>query len=232
MEEFKRDRRRSKRYNVDTIHGNLLYSADINIVDISLGGVAIETSKRLNISKEYSLKIKYKDSILNLRGIIVWSLLSRTKTQKTGEVIPVYKAGMKFAHSMDEKTRELMKFIEENKTETIEKRMLAVRFKIKKVDDAIIDHTYEYKIKQISLSGMLIETDNSFDVESRCVMELVLDNSTLSLVGRVVNCVEFTTENIALYHIGIEFVEISDEDKSYLKGFLDSLDNMEKRIRE
>jgi hypothetical protein len=232
MEEFKRDRRRSKRYNVDTIHGNLLYSADINIVDISLGGVAIETSKRLNISKEYSLKIKYKDSILNLRGIIVWSLLSRTKTQKTGEVIPVYKAGMKFAHSMDEKTRELMKFIEENKTETIEKRMLAVRFKIKKVDDAIIDHTYEYKIKQISLSGMLIETDNSFDVESRCVMELVLDNSTLSLVGRVVNCVEFTTENIILYHIGIEFVEISDEDKSYLKGFLDSLDNMEKRIRE
>jgi hypothetical protein len=232
MEEFKRDRRRSKRYNVDTIHGNLLYSTDINIVDISLGGVAIETSKRLNISKEYSLKIKYKDSILNLRGIIVWSLLSRTKTQKTGEVVPVYKAGMKFAPSMDEKTRELMKFIEENKTETIEKRMLAVRFKIKKVDDAIIDHTYEYKIKQISLSGMLIETDNSFDVESRCVMELVLDNRALSLVGRVVNCVEFTTENIILYHIGIEFVEISDEDKSFLKGFLDSLDNMEKRIRE
>lgn len=216
------NKRKYKRYNIDGIHGNMLYSADINVVNISMVGAAIETTKRLSIDKEYTLKIKYKDKILNIKGIVVWSTLSHTEHKKTGEAVPAYKAGIKFTNVLSEISSELVKFIENNKTKSLEKRMLGVRFKVTNINDAKLDFHCEYKLKRISLSGMLIETESSFDVDSLHEIEIFLDERVVSVAGRIVNCIEFAIEN--KYDIGIEFVKMSDEDNSFLKDFLKSLD--------
>lgn len=216
--------RRFKRYSVDSIRGNLLYASDVDIVNISMDGAAIETSKRLNIDREYTLKIKYGKKILNLKGIVAWSSLSRTATNKNGEVAPIYKAGIRFTNVLTEKSYELMKFIEENKSGSIEQRLVGVRFKIKNADDAFINTTDECKIKRISLSGMLIEADNFFDVDFISEMEIFLDNLVLPITGRVANCTEIPGDKISKYNIGIEFIKISDENRNALNNFLDSLD--------
>lgn len=229
MVDPKKEKRKFKRYNVDGIHGNMLFSSDVNIVNISIDGSAIETTKRLNIDKEYALKIKYKDNILNLEGFVVWSILSHTETKKNGEVVPIYKSGIRFTNVLSEKSSNLLRFIDENKTESIEKRVLGVRFKIKRVGDAMIDYPYEYNVKRLSLSGMLIETDNVFDVDSSHDMEIFLDSRILPVFGRIVNCVESKSENLTRYDIGIEFVSMSDEDKIFLSDFLGSLENSEKK---
>lgn len=219
-----RDKRRFKRYNVDGIHGNMLYSADVNVVNISIDGASIETTKRLTIDKEYTLKIKFKDTVLNLKGSVAWSTLSHNETRKNGEVVPVYKAGIKFDYILTANSSELMKFIYENRTESIEKRLLGVRFKVKRPNDAIIDCPHEYTIKKISLSGMLIESETLFDIESLHEMEICLQQSVMPVTGRIVNCVETVKDNITRFDIGIEFIKISDEDRSLLKTFLESLD--------
>lgn len=219
-----RDNRRFKRYNVDGIHGNMLYSADVNVVNISIDGASIETTKRLNIDKEYTLKIKFKNTVLNIKGSVAWSTLSHNETRKNGEVVPVYKAGIKFDYILSENSSELLKFISENRTESIEKRILGVRFKVKRPNDAIIDCPYEYSIKKISLSGMLIETESLFDIDSLHEMEIFLQESVMPITGRIVNCVETVKDNVTRFDIGIEFIEISDEDRKLLKTFLDSLD--------
>ncbi len=225
MVDPKKEKRKFKRYNVDGVHGNMLFSSDVNIINISIDGSAIETTKRLNIDKEYALKIKYKDNILNLKGFVVWSILSHTETRKNGEVIPIYKSGMRFTNVLSEKSSNLLRFIDENKTESIEKRVLGVRFKIKRTGDAMIDYPYEYNVKRLSLSGMLIETDNTFDIDSSHDMEIFLDNRILPVFGRIVNCVESKSEDLTRYDIGIEFVSMSDEDKKFLSDFLGSLEN-------
>lgn len=217
------DRRRHKRYNVDSIHGNLLYSSGINIVDISLKGAAIETSQRLEIGKDYSLKIRYRDTTLNLRGIIIWSLLSRTERQKTGHTVTVYKAGMKFTNTLTENSRNLLNFINENKTETIKKGSLAARFRVRDVGAAEIDYLHNYDIKKLSLSGMLIESDAVFDVDSRTEMDIFIEDRKISFTGRVVNCVELILGDRTLYNIGIEFNDMSPEDRDYLKNYISSL---------
>ncbi len=227
MHKSKNDKRRYKRYNVDGIHGNMLYSADINIVNISLDGASIETTKRLNIDKAYTLKIKYKDHILNLKGSVAWSTLSRNETRKSGEVVPVYKAGIKFDYILTEYAADLMRFIEENRIESIEKRVLGARFKIASPEDAIIDCPSDYLIRKVSLSGMLIETQSLFDIDSHHEMEINLQQTVIPVTGRIVNCVATGKDDTSSFLIGIEFIKISEENRNLLKTFLDSLEQDE-----
>lgn len=230
MSDYNKEKRRFKRYNVDSIHGNMIFSSDVNIVNISIDGVAIETTKRLNLDKEYSLKVRFKDVMLNLKGLVVWSVLSHTVTKKTGEVLPVYKAGLRFTNVLNDKSSNLLKFIDENKIESIERRMVGVRFKVRNDNGAIIDYPYEYHIKKISLAGMLIETANLFVADSRHDMEIYINSRVLAIAGRIVNCVEHKTNNVVRYDTGVEFMKISDEDRNYLKGYLDDLEGTEKNI--
>ncbi len=218
------EKRKFKRYNVDGIHGNMLYSADVNIVNISIDGVLLETTRRLDINREYNLKIKYRETILDLKGVVVWSVLNRTDTTPSGENIPIYKTDMRFSHGFNEVTRDIMKFIDENKAETMEKRRVGVRFKVNKPDDATIDAACEYALKKLSLSGMLIETDHLLDIDSRHEINISLNERDVSVTGRIVNCIEVTKEDIKKYEIGIEFMEMTEDDRTILADFLNSLD--------
>ncbi len=233
MFESEIEKRSSKRFNVDGIYGYMLFSSDLNIVNMSVDGMAIETNRRLNIDKEYTLKIKYKDENLNLKGLVVWSILSRTEARETGEIVPIYKAGIRFTNVLTENAVRLFRFIEENKSESLEKRLLGVRFRIGSLNcSSVIDFPYEYKIKRLSLSGMLIETDSMLDIDSTHEMMICPDNREISVVGRIANCSAIEKDDLTKYEIGIEFVKMSDESKDYLKQFLDGLDIRDDKTRK
>ncbi len=71
---------------------------------------------------------------------------------------------------------------------------------------------------------MLIETDLPFEVEERLPMEIFLyDDKTIRFMGRVAFCMEITDEVPKHYDIGIEFVEISGDDKARFNEFIESL---------
>ena len=59
----KKEKRRHKRYAVEGVHGNVLHPSDLEILNMSIDGAAIETSKRLDINREYTFKIKHKGAI-------------------------------------------------------------------------------------------------------------------------------------------------------------------------
>ncbi|NWF52292.1 MAG: hypothetical protein HXY47_04340, partial [Nitrospirae bacterium] len=52
------ERRKYKRYNVEGMQGYLYMLSELVIKNISIGGMAIETEKRLDIEREYSFKIR------------------------------------------------------------------------------------------------------------------------------------------------------------------------------
>lgn len=219
------EKRRHKGFIVNGIHGNVLFPSDMEILNISMDGAAIETTKRLNINREYTFKFKYKNAVLNLRGLVVWSILTYRERERKGskEIIPVYRGGIRFTDILNEKTNLLLNFIEENKIRTLEKRLTGVRFKIAAPENIQLDYPYTYEVKRMSLSGMLIEIENPLDLNSRYDIELFINENLVKVEGRVANCTEIKSESGAVYDIGIEFVKVSDNDKKLLKNFLSTL---------
>lgn len=222
----KNEERRHKRYIVDGIQGNVLYPADLEILNISIDGAAIETTRWLDLNREYTLKIKYKDIILNLKGRVVWAVLTSKEKKGSGEVTPVYRAGVKFTDTLSEKTTMLINFIEENKIKTLEKRLIGVRFKIANAKNVQIDYPYKYEVKKMSLSGMLVETEYTLDLNSNYNIELFLTDNVLNIVGRIAYCEKIDSADGFKYNVGIEFVEMSDNDKGLLKEFLNTLEDI------
>lgn len=214
------EHRRSERYDVEEIHGNVLYPADLDILNISVDGAAIETTKRLAVNREYIFKVKYRDTFLNLRGLVVWALLISKETKDSKTFTPVYRAGIRFADTLNEKAKILMDFIAENKTKAFEHRLGGMRFIVGNSEDVKIEVPYEYMVKKLSLSGMLVETDDPFDLESHREVEILLNANILKITGRIAYCKKIDESDIAKYDIGIEFVNISDDDKRILSDFL------------
>ncbi|MCX5718831.1 MAG: PilZ domain-containing protein [Nitrospirae bacterium] len=220
----KENKRRNRRYFVNGVKGNVLYPSDLHIINISIDGAAIETKKRLELNREYSFKVKYKDSFLHLKGLVVWSILSQTEKRHSGEIMPIYKAGIKFTNILNERATMLLKFIEENRIKTYEKRFGGIRVKIASSKDVKIELPCKYEVKKISLSGMLIETESPFEINVQYEMEFSVNDHRVNVIGKVSNCAKIVSEDVDKYDIGIEFIEMSDKDKEILKSFLDVLE--------
>jgi hypothetical protein len=88
------ERRRHKRFMVEGNQKNVPYSSYSKIINISVSGVAIETTKKLEINKEYNLKILYKDNPMELKGRVVWAVSILLEEKEFDYIIPAYKAGM------------------------------------------------------------------------------------------------------------------------------------------
>jgi Tfp pilus assembly protein PilZ len=223
-----KENRKYNRYIVDDLHGKILYSSDLKFINISMDGAAIETTQRLIIGREYSLNLKFGENTLTIKGRVAWSRLSYSKIQRSGDISPVYKTGIQFHNILNKSSLNLIKFIETHKVEGMEKRVLGVRFKIDQPDDAIIDMPVDYQIRCLSLSGMLIETDHPFDIDSQHDMYIDLEGlekQRLSVNGRVVNCTDLKTDDIVKYNVGIEFININEEDMASLKNLLEQRDS-------
>jgi Tfp pilus assembly protein PilZ len=108
-----KDKRRYKRLNIKNlkIRSKMGFAHYIKIVDISLGGLFIETDKKWNIGEEYTLHVEYEGKQWNIKGYIVRSILKKRTNDNQGNIIPIYSAGMKFTSALNE-IQELLKFIE------------------------------------------------------------------------------------------------------------------------
>jgi hypothetical protein len=214
------EHRRSERYDVEEIHGNVLYTSDVDILNISIDGAAIETTKRLAMNREYTFMFKYRDTFLNLKGLVVWEMLVSKEAKDSKTFTPVYRAGVRFADTLNEKAKILMDFIAENKTKAFEHRLGGMRFIVGNSEDVKIGVSCEYMVKKLSLSGMLVETCYPIDLESNHEMEILLNGNILKITGRIADCEKIAGIDIDKYAIGIEFVKISDDDKKILSDFL------------
>ena len=84
-----------------------------------------------------------------------------------------------------------------------------MRFHIKDPDNTVLIYPDNYKVKTISLGGMLIECSQNFEIESRLPMEIFIkDDKTFKFVGRVASSKVIYKEDQKQYDIGIEFLDL------------------------
>jgi len=71
---------------------------------------------------------------------------------------------------------------------------------------------------------MLIETDSQLLLNSCHEMEVSLDDTVLTLTGRIANQQEITSRNGTKYDTGIEFIDMSEKDQGIMKEYLDAIE--------
>lgn len=225
--------RRYKRYRLEfvEINGQLTMASEVSILDISMGGVSLRADKRLNIGGRYLLRLEDKELRVSVKCEVAWARLSGAKQSTEGESIPLYTAGMKFVDLSDEKRAELLGFVECIEREEVQKandRRQHVRFNIKMPGMAILNFPADYNVRTISLSGMLIESDQVLESEIRVPMVLSLhDDQSIDFLGRVVSCTLKEEDSGDKYQIGIEFINLTNEARDMLASFISLLQSLE-----
>jgi len=213
------------------INGQLTFASEISVLDISMGGISLTADRRLNIGGKYMLKLEERQNHVSVVCEVAWARMSGTKRSAEGETVPVYTAGMKFVDVSEKTSAELMSFVECIRNEEVQRandRRTHMRFSIRAPGIAILNFPTDYKVRTISLSGMLIESDQALESESRVPMTLSLQaDRTIGFLGRVVSCQKTDETGVAHYHIGIEFLELTEEAKAALATFIGALSSMD-----
>lgn len=228
------EQRQYKRFKVDLfgIHGKMTFAKEVKIVDLSPGGVALKADRRLNINGDYTLKIEGKGKVLTVKGMVVWSIIHESIEDSSGNIIPIYTAGMKFIDVSNDKKNEIVHFIEDQEQDvaqevfSLNNLRLHVRIQFDTPKKALLNFHDNYEVKKISLSGMLMESQNALESESRLPMEISLtEDKSIKFTGRVASCLLTKDQDIKNYDIGVEFLDLSDKDREILHEFISALES-------
>lgn len=216
------EQRRHYRFTVEGVHCNILSATEVEIINMSVGGVALMANGRLDIGKEYALKLEENGRTCSVRGVIVWSVLTGSRRNRRGEIVPVYKAGLRFKERQSEKMTEILDFIEHHK-KSPEQRII-VRFAVRSPEKATLNYPLDFKVKKISFSGFLLETGQAFSVDDVYPMEITLgEGKKIGFTGRVASCLQTSDGEPEQYDVGIDFCEISDASMKAIEEFIKSL---------
>ena len=231
------DMRRHKRYTLDLveINGKMCLADKVEIIDISIGWVALKTDRRLNPGREYMLRLGEKGKNIEVTGMIVRSTLSGIEERTKGERVAIYSVGMRFKEGSTEKIADFLKSIEHNHKESTPSttdRRLNVRFHITAPGEKILDFPAQFKVQEISLSGIRIHTDQSLGIGSLIPMGLALSGGTVNFNGRVASCRKMDETGQVRHEIGVEFLDLSAQDKMLLQTFIDYLRVLEVNAKE
>ena len=221
--------RRYERYkaNLIGINGRIILAKFVKILDISIGGLSLQSEKRLNIGNEYTLKIDSKEKVFTVKGIVVWSVLNNSIKDSKGNIVPIYTAGIKFTNVSGEKINEITDLMQIYKRErdsdqkvnlfSSSGRRLYVRIHVATPEKAVLNYQEAYKVKILSLGGMLIESSHSLEAESTVPMELIFpEDKSIIFQGRVASCSQKKGKDLLHYDIGIDFVNMTEKDKEIL----------------
>ncbi len=207
------------------IKGKMVFANDVRIIDISIGGVSFEKDRKLDLDGEYTLRMEGKGKVLCLKGIVVWSSLIKGIETPGSEPVLGYKTGMKFTDVSKEKMKEILAFIESHKKELRQEDMcklsglrMHVRFLIETLEKAVLNIHEGYKIKNLSLSGMLIESKDPLEIGRKIPMEIVRSaDKSIKFLGRVVSYTLSKDNDREFYDIRIEFLDMPEKDREMLK---------------
>ncbi|HUI44378.1 MAG TPA: PilZ domain-containing protein [Nitrospirota bacterium] len=219
--------RKHKRFKLDLIDlsSKMSLIGKVEIIDISLGGVALKADRKLNIGKECLLMLGYEGRHINVQGIVVRSELSGIEERGEGEKATIYSAGISFKDESAEKVKVFLDSIENDKKTQVPEQpdwfYHNIRFSITTPSEIVLVLPTHFGIKDISQSGVIIQTDHQLNIDTMVLIELSIDScDPASFMGKVVSC-RMTQDKVhSHYDIGMELSELMDRDRPLLLSFI------------
>jgi c-di-GMP-binding flagellar brake protein YcgR len=206
------------------IHARTLFNVEVDILDISMSGASIRSTKRLEIGSEYLFKVTQGDNVISVKGTVVRATLTGSRKVSETETVPVYTAGVEFSEMNTDKAAPLKEFIASKMEELREHTLSGVRLRIDDPGKVVLSHIETCVVKDLSLGGLRIETREEPSGEVPFHLELILPDHDAPV---------YSTARVAFwkdipeaprhYTVGVEFTEMPEEDRARLKSFIESL---------
>src|SRR5512135_2979570 len=106
------DKRRHKRYDIIEIAGKMTLANKVEIVDIGLGGIALKADKKLDLGREYTIRLGDREKMIEVRCVVVRSTLCGMEKGVGGDNVLIYAAGMKFMEESGDKIKAFLESVE------------------------------------------------------------------------------------------------------------------------
>ncbi|MCC6132590.1 MAG: PilZ domain-containing protein [Acidobacteria bacterium] len=213
-------RRRSPRYEVHDLHGSLLFRLEVNVLNLSLAGAAVETTRQLKPGKAYTIRIGGGDGGMDLDGTVKWCHLTKTRRGENGELVTIYNAGLAFDGTLTEKSHRLLAFMQDHVVLALEKRIVG-RFRVRAGASIAVTTRYDFEVLKLSMTGMLVRTALLAEVEPAFEMELKLGDELLEVAGRIAYAEKVGgSDDFPDVHLGVEFLELDERRRQMLKDFI------------
>ena len=212
--------RRHRRFDIPGVFGNLRTSIKLEIMDISAGGMRVSTSQYLVVGKSYPLTLQLDDNRFPVSAQVKWCVLSGSQKLADGEFTSTYIAGIAFENLPSGCGDGLMGFLETCIELEIDTGMFG-QFQVSDSHSVVADLDFEFSVKRISLTGMLIESEFAPLVDVTFDMKLELTSEILNTKGRVVY-VKKSERNAQLTELGVEFVDLDEKQTSILRNYVET----------
>jgi len=215
----------------------MLFANKVTVIDLCMSGISLQGDKRFEIGREYAVKLGYEDKVLSLKGTVVWSVLSGKSEGFFGNVGPIYKAGVKFTAAPLDKLSGLIDMIGSQKqrysgldsAHKVSRQLPAPKkFQINPPQKPILDMPGGYRLKRVSLNGLLVESEREIAIGTRLPMAISLPgNIAISFMGKVAYsyCLRAETASNTRYNVGIAYIDMSLDHKEKLKRLIRFLED-------
>lgn len=215
------EKRRHVRYEVEGVAGTLRYDMNARVLNMSLDGMALETTAWLHVGRDYRLKVGSGDHVLDMEGRVVWCHLVGNRSVAEGRSGTVYQAGVQFGEALSEQARRILNFVRRAGVVGVTNRIFG-RFKVRREESVDVTFEHPFEVRRLSLSGMLIEADILPEVGSRFTLEIDTRLGRLSPVVIVRSLEPGTSaKGEPTNRIGVEFHRLSDDDRATLTELID-----------
>jgi len=217
---LRREARRFARYRLEGLRGRMVFASHVEILDLSLGGVAILADRRLDIGNEYSLTVERGRREVHLKGVVTWSAVSGLQRRPRGESVAEYAAGIQFADVLNSGARSLIELLGDARSSE-EQRLDSLLFRITG-GQAVLAAPATYRVRFVGPSGMLVDSQWPLKLDSIHSMEIVVrpGEAPIEFVGRVASRYPPYGDWKGHYQTGIEFSEIGSEARERLEAFV------------
>lgn len=219
MARGEQEHRLHRRFEVHDITGVFLFDVDAKVLNLSLGGMALESSRSLQVGRRYSFRIRDGAELVTVSGVVAWCNLRRTLRTEGDEVAPCYHAGVRFEGILTSTAEDLGRLIEENAVVEVGQRIYG-RFRVEPDSPLSVATQVDFEVRKISLSGMLVETELEVDLEARVQLEVSLVNGLYACRGRVAYARPPQHPWEKRTQIGVEFLDPPPERRLLLEDFI------------
>lgn len=206
-----RPQRRYPRRHDPNVVGSLSFSARGKVVDISSHGLGLECYDALPPTRGYRFTLRDSGHELRVKGRTVWNRLTETRRTDAGEVVPVYRAGVRFDEDSATQEVKVREFISHSGARPVGNRGVP-RYRPTRESPVLVSCESGFVVRTISESGALLETDSVVPRASSLSLSLQLPSGAIEVEGRLVSTVRETDETgEPCTRLAVEFQDLTDE---------------------
>jgi PilZ domain len=110
MADSSQDNRQHKRFKVslEGLIGRLDDDQLMDIIDLSVNGIAVKTGHRLAIGREYVIRLNARKHSLEVRGTVVWSRIVDNEEDPFGRRSPIYASAMRLQEGSEDRVTDFI----------------------------------------------------------------------------------------------------------------------------